>query len=429
MQLSQGHKLLSIAKTDSIEIFPLIFFAFWIGSQIVVFWFALFRIVPITHAILFALIYLIHFTNKVTIPPSLKLIGLYVAIYLLIIVSCYWAPEPPDSFDAALETLAAAMPAFFAGEYLARRYNLRSIFIGVHLIPVLVFPQFIYNYLIFDDFVIFDIYSMRTIIGTILAGVSPIVFGYYFVTKNKLSLLLAILCAVLVVVMQSRASIISVSISYLVIWMFFSPRIALFWTIIIAPFLLFSTVIVQSDYFERFSGESTNIDVSSNVLSELSVDRELRVDFDRRLHTFITFEMIQADPIFGAGYRAVYQNNKFEFGIDLPAHGYIGSFAEIGLASGLILLLLWRQIFLRCRQYLGFTIRSIHDSPLDYILILGFISVLFTGLFHQAFESPNFAFFTGLVIGRLAQLDFLQRTVQPVTQMRNPLLHAKLRSY
>jgi hypothetical protein len=385
------------------ELFPAIFFFVWAVAQLSVFWLDWFRILVFANIALFSASIIYGGFKGKFYKLNFSTYFLFLLVYIWIIISTMWSPVPGDAFDQAGKVIVSTIPAFAAAEILARRYSLSSILKGLYAFPIIFSFQIAYNIIYYGDPSIVDIYSIRSVAGNIFAVLCPVFFGLFLYKKNRIAMLFASISLFLIILLQSRTGILASIFGIFILSVIYNWRNTVKFSLFASP-IIFALMLLP-DYYSvsRFGSADTSFDVSANVLGDLAVDRSLRVDFDRRLHTFVAIEMFETSPFFGGGYYSIYLNNKYEFNVDVGAHGFIGSIAEIGLIGFSIFLL---YLF---KLYKIYASRLFIDYD-DRILIVAFLVMMLVGFFHQVFESVFFATLAGLISGRSGSRRFLDRT-------------------
>lgn len=398
--MSFGQQNYNFTSRNRTGIFPLFFFLVWVISQLAVFWFGYYRILVFSNI---SLLLILVAANVVSKPCGKYRLGIYVSfilIYIWIFISCSWSPDPAASYEQAFNAAISAIPAFAAAEILARRYPLRTIFIGFSIFPILFGFQVIYNYFVFNDPAIYDIYSIRTIAGAIFSVLASLFFGLAIFERSKLNLFFAAISCAIIIFLESRAGTLAIGLGLLSLIFLYSRK--LFIKICLFSLPLFAVVMAMGGdvLTSRFSSADTDMSIGTSVLGDLAVDQSLRVDFDRRLHTFIAIEMLEANPVFGGGYLSIFLNNKYEFNIELSAHGFLGMFAEIGLIGFFLFMSFIYQIWKGMKANFYSSTAKWKFDYLDKILLVMVGLAIFVGFFHQVFESSFFGIIMGLLAGR-----------------------------
>ena len=370
-------------------------------GHLAVFWFELYKILVFTSLGIFLILAGAEMVRPSNQRRNWAVFSTFMLIYAYIVLATRWAPIPEDALENAGRTLASALPAYFAGELLARRYNLDRILAASCVMPLIFFPQIIYNIYVYGDPALVGNFSIRTILGVIFAVVVPMSVGMYFSTRKIYYIFTAILFFMAVIIIQSRTGILIAPLTSVILIYSYDKKAARnLLSLGLLP-LLFLFSLMNSDLLGRFANVDTDFSVDSNIFAEFSIDRSLRVDFDRRLHTYMAGKMFTESPIFGDGYSSMLQNNKFDFDIDLTAHGYPGYLAELGL-MGALLFLFFLYYSLRDFVRLSRTRNSGTLAIADKTYLLGFAAILLAGFFHQQFESAFFGWSAGILSGLAA---------------------------
>lgn len=340
---------------------------------------------------------------------------IFLALYGYVVLACSWAPVPSEAYENAGRTLAAALPAFFAGEYLARRYDLGKILTALCCMSLIFLPQLFFNAIQNEDPSLIGEFSVRTVLGTMFAVIVPISVGMYLKVKKWFFLFTGLISFAAVILLQSRAGIlISPATTLFLIYIHnnkLGRNLLVFGGI---PLILIASLTFSGD-LGRFTSIDTNVSVNKEIFAEFAIDRSLRVDFDRRLHTYMAGEMFSNSPFFGDGYFSMSQNNRFNFGINLTAHGYPGFLAELGLV-GIMLFVLF--LYFGLRDF----IRSAQTDPTgrmtisDRSFLAGFAAILLAGFFHQQLESGFFALMAGILAGLGSPLKTRMNVARPQKQ-------------
>lgn len=384
-------------RKDS-KIFPVIFVTIWSVAQLAVFWFEWYRLLVFANVALLLFLILTNIYQKSAVAINWQLYISFLSIYAYFILASTWAPIPADANEQVLKVLAAALPAFFAGDFLARNYKINSIIYALCFVPLFYFLQSSYNLYFNGDVSIIGEFSIRSVGGAALTIMMPTCLAFYLVERKIFYLISFFLCLILIFVFQSRTGIlVGFSVMFLTVYIF-NKKLAYKSVLLVVPALAFLIVLFPDQLFSRLLSSDTDFNIGGTVLNELGVDRSLRVDFDRRLHTYMANRMFFDAPIFGGGYYALFQNNRYEFGIDVGAHGYPGTFAETGLIGMVLfanyLRLTWKSAKLyMLNRYDSFT------NAGGVVMLIAFTGVLGVGFFHQLFESPFCALLAGILVG------------------------------
>ncbi|MFT6045710.1 MAG: hypothetical protein ACI9WC_001411 [Arenicella sp.] len=361
----------------------------------------LFRLVPISFCLAIGAMVLLrpsHYSELKSICTELKFI---LPIYLFAIISSMWAADPITSFRDALYVLITIIPAFIFGLMLKERCTLENIARGIALFVLLCFLQAMYNWYLRGDMMLTSGTSMRSMVGGLVVFSTPLLLGVYLTRRSWIMFLGLSVAIFFLFSIESRSALVLTLPAILLIIYLYKPIFLVPILMICVPLVViaFSLTDLGAGINERFSSENFSVDVSENVLDELALPVHERVDFERRLTMFTSWESLMSHPILGIGYSGILQLNLERYDVNVSAHGvFPGTAAEIGMV-GMCLLVLF--IYRVHHRY----IRSPHllqgsESRLFCrFLFVSFVFILLFGLFHQLIETYYFGMIAGFIVG------------------------------
>lgn len=367
-------------------------------SNIAVFWFDLYKIYIITNIACLLLLFILNLRKKIPLKFDKSLLLPFI-LYIYIYISTYWAIHPPEASEIFLYSALSSAPALLAGIYLTKNYSFIQCLRVIILFALPFFGQIIFNIYKGDDPVLVGDNSFRTILGVILCFVTPLSWAMYFHKREINSLFVSILLTVLSISIGSRSSVVLAIPASLIVYFVWNRTNAI--RLLILSFLpvVFIFTFANPESLNRFSSQYTNFDVGSSVIQEFSVDKTLRVDFERRLHTFVASEMFEENAIFGGGYSSIGQYNSDNFGIFLVSHGIIPGFsAECGI-FGLLLFFMFAFNAIDIRKLIDRNSIPRSEFLLYQSITISYCSLVSVGFFHQLIESPFFMLCMGLNMG------------------------------
>lgn len=360
-------------------------------------WFNLYRLATLGFLIA---IFVVQFSSSIRAVPGFGICSALVKsapIYIYILLSTFWSPEPADAAVNALYMIAAVIPAIALGATLSRHYKGLDIAQGFGFLLV---PFAIQAFISFtqgrNSMEVGD-GTMRSLLGSIICLVSPIIAGAWAQTQKLRFVIYGLILAIFVVTMESRSTLLFAAPATLLSLYVHDRKMArriLLRSLIPLVLLMFLT---GPSLISRFQSSSTSFNIGASVLDEFNLPIDERVDFDRRLTTFTAIQAFLDSPAFGKGYWSVYQMHRSDYGVELSAHGLIpGTLGELGIVGIVIFfMMVWRVM---ARAFTSVKMGSSVDSMTVHFLI-GMLSLLMLGIFHQTIESPFFGLALALLMG------------------------------
>lgn len=372
-------------------------------SNLAVLWFSVYKILPLSLMAMSVVVYVgFRPLGKVSLSRIAPAVFSLVLIYVYTGISTSWTQDTNAAFNEFKLTLLAMTPALIFGYFIGSRFNVMEIAYAVGVMLMAYLLQAAFNKITGGDAMLIGDLSIRSLLGGITCFATPLLMTAFLQRPRFFAGLQCLFSVLLVLIIQSRSSILIVIPVALYVLFKFNRRA-------LKAVLLFGItgVFVMSgvsmgQITSRFSAESTSLDISDVVLEEASKPVEERVDFDRRLAAFVSTGLFAESPLLGAGYSSVFQTNEKEYGLNIASHGYIpGTAGELGLMGLTLIIFFFYQLYRLSKRS-----QSILCTPDSLISLTGFwcgltASVLY-GFFHQTFESAFFGTIVGIALGMIA---------------------------
>lgn len=368
-------------------------------AQLGVFWFSAYRILTGTFLGLTALLLLWGPTRGHSTPEARRVLWSFLAVYAYMALSTFWAPKPWDALGEVAKACIAAGPPLLLGWCLGRRSTLDGIAAGVVMLPLVLAIQALYGLASTGDAMRIGDFNIRTHVAGLICLSAPVLLARALAARSVLTWLGLTLCFGLVLVNESRSSILIVLPALLYVIKGYSPRFFRATAVLVAvAFLVGAAVFASGGSIGRFSAEGSSFELSEALIDELAVGNSEEVDLERRVHAVIAASLFINNPVFGAGYASVLQTFGAQLDLDVPAHGFIpGMLGELGMVGmALIGVFVWRnlQLLRKDRQSRPYEQRFINRG-----FVAGFGALVAYGEFHQTFEWAYFPMMVGLMIG------------------------------
>jgi len=389
---------------------PSMFLVAVILANLTALWFAVYKILPLT---LFAMGLLLFAAFRPVASVSLRRVipgGVaLIAVYLYIGLASNWAPNPKAATDEFMIVLLAMAPALFFGYFFGSRFTAEEIGLAFSFVPFIFIVQALYNRYAGGDAMLIGEFSIRSLLGGISCLTTPLLLSVYLQRCRALAGITFLLSFLLVILIQSRSSIIIV----LPVLMYMISRYSrrafvaalLFGCLLAFVFVTFNVGQVT----ERFTTENTTLDISEAVLDEAIKPVEDRVDFDRRMAAFVSAQLFAENPWLGAGYMSVFQTNEGVYGLGVVSHGFLpGTAGELGLVGLGLILIFFYQLY-RMGRYVNACAFSASTSVISIGFWYGLAALVMYGFFHQTFESAIFGMAVGVAFGLTASAPSTQQ--------------------
>jgi hypothetical protein len=360
-------------------------------------WFNLYRIA--TFSILFAIV-IIQFSSSIRAVNGVGtwfILIKFAPIYIYVLMSTLWSPEPSDALVNAAYMVAGVIPAIIFGASLVRHYKGIDIANGLGILTLTFAIQALISILDGRNGMDVGDGTMRSLLGSLICLVSPIIVGAWLQTYRVKYFFFGLILLIMTITIGSRSALLIAPLASLLAIYIHNRKMAYRTICYSFPIILLVTYIIGPTIFSRFGADSFSYDISSSVIDDLNLSSEDRVDFDRRLVSFTALKSFFESPVIGTGYWSVYQINSFEYGRQLSAHGLIpGTLGELGLIGITIFSAIVMGVISRVYNLVKFD--SSADSMSKYFLI-GVVALIFQGMFHQIIEAPFFGMALAILTG------------------------------